>query len=202
MAKVSIGLRGWRFDEEAVFGPDGEVRPLEEMDPDDRDRLVRLVDLVERPCSACYLVHGERAPCEDAAVVYGEPGSEVLLCDAHEHDFVYWYREAGGSDYRGEARLRTAFHDWFDDGGRAPDGYVGVEHVETDPEAVSDPPEATDLREQLVEGVELERISLRPEALADEDEDGDENDDGDTPLTTADLARTDLDLDAEYPGGR
>jgi hypothetical protein len=54
----------------------------------------------------------------------------------------------------------------------------------------------------LAEGVELERISLRPEALADEDEDGDENDDRDTPLTTADLARTDLDLDADYPGGR
>lgn len=199
MAKVSIGLRGWRFDEEAVFGPDGGFRPLDEMDADDRERLVRLVDLVERPCSACYLVHGELAPCEDATVVYGEPGSEVLLCDDHEPDFVYWYREAGGSGYRGEASLRTAFHEWFDDGSRAPDGYVGVEHVETDPEAVADPPEATDLREQLAEGVELERISLRPEALVDEDEDEDVEDD---PLTTADLARTDLDLDAEYPGGR
>ena len=197
MAKVSIGLRGWRFDEDAVFGPDGGFRPLDEMDPDDRERLVRLVDLVERPCSACYLVHDELAPCEDATVVYGEPGSEVLLCDAHEHDFVYWYREAGGSAHRGEASLRAAFHDWFDDGGHAPGDYVGVEHVETDPDDLSDPPEAAELREKLAEGIELERISLRPEALEEDDED-----ETDEPLTTADLARTDLDLDAEYPGER
>lgn len=196
MAKVSIGLRGWRFDEDDVFGPDGRFRPLDEMAPDDRERLVRLVDLVERPCSACYLLHDELQPCRQATVVYGEPGSEVVLCDAHDPDFVYWYREAGGSAHRGEASLRTAFHDWFDGGGRAPDGYGGVEHVETDPGELPDPPDAAELQAELEQGVELERISLRPEALEDDDED----DEGE-PLTTADLARTDLDLDAEYPGG-
>ncbi|MEF8818836.1 MAG: hypothetical protein V5A31_10160 [Haloferacaceae archaeon] len=194
MAKVSIGLRGWRFDETDVFGPDGGFRSLDEMPADDRERLVRLVDLVERPCSACYLRHGEIQPCRQATVVYGEPGSEVLLCDAHEADFVYWYREAGGSAHRGEASLRTAFHDWFDDGGRAPEGYAGLEHVETDPDNLPDPPDAEELRAVLEQGVELERVSLRPEALADDEDDGGE------PLTTADLARTDLDLDAEYPG--
>jgi hypothetical protein len=178
-----------------VFGPDGRFRPLDEMDPDDRERLVRLVDLVERPCSACYLVHGELEPCEGATVVYGEPGSEVLLCDAHEPDFVYWYREAGGTAHRGEPTRRTAFHDRFDHGERAPEGYAGVDHVETDPDELPDPPDAEELRAALAEGVELERIELRPEALED-----DENDEDDEPLTTADLARTDVDLDAEYPG--
>ncbi|MFB6167304.1 MAG: hypothetical protein ABEJ43_00475 [Haloferacaceae archaeon] len=195
MAKVSIGLRGWRFDEDAVFGPDGRFRPLDEMDPGDRERLIRLVDLVQRPCSACYLVYDKLEPCRQATVVYGEPGSEVLLCDAHEPDFVYWYREAGGSAHRGDDRLRTAFHDWFDDGGRAPDDYAGLDHVETDPDRLPDPPDAAELREELEAGVELERIDLRAEALEDE---GDEDDE--EPLTTADLARTDLDLDADYPG--
>jgi hypothetical protein len=195
MAKVSIGLRGWRFDEDAVFGPDGRFRPLDEMAAADRERLVRLVDLVERPCSACYLVHDELQPCRQATVVYGEPGSEVLLCDDHEPDFVYWYREGGGSAHRGEASLRTAFHDWFDDGGRAPEGYAGLDHVETDPDDLPNPPDAAQLQEELEAGVELERIDLRGEALGD-DEDEEEVE----PLTTADLARTDLDLDAEYPG--
>jgi hypothetical protein len=192
MAKVSIGLRGWRFDEDAVFGADGRFRPLDEMTADDRERLVRLVDLVERPCSACYLVHGALQPCRRATVVYGEPGAEVLLCDAHEPDFVYWYREAGGSAHRGEARLRRAFHDWFDGGGHAPDGYAGLDHVETDPDELPDPPDAAELRTELEAGVELERIDLRSAAGGDDGDDG-------APLTTADLATTDLDLDADYP---
>jgi len=192
MAKVSVGLRGWRFDEAAVFDDEGRFRPLSEMDRDDRERLVRLVDLVERPCDACYLVHGEREPCRQARVVYGEPGAEVLLCDAHEADFVYWFREAGGAAHRGEPSLRGAFHDWFADGGRAPDGYAGVDHVETDPENLPAPPDPEELQAELEAGVELDRVDLRE--LLDDEDDGD-----DDPLTTADLARSDLDLDADYP---
>ena len=40
MGKVSIALRGWRFDEAAVFTNDGELRPLDEMDQDTRERIV------------------------------------------------------------------------------------------------------------------------------------------------------------------
>jgi hypothetical protein len=190
MAKVSVGLRGWRFDEDAVFDDDGGFRPLAAMDPDDRDRLARLVVLVGRPCDACAL-DGADDPAE-ATVVYGEPGAEVLLCDAHEPAFVYWFREAGGSDLRGDPALREAFHAWFDDGGRAPAGYAGVEHVESAPDALPDPPDPGAVRDQLEAGVELDRVDMR--ALAGDDEDGE-------PLTAADLARSDLDLDAEYPDG-
>lgn len=194
MPKVSVGLRGWRFDEEAVFDEEGRFRPLSEMPRDDRERLVRLADLVERPCDACYLVHGEREPCRQARVVYGEPGAEVLLCDAHEADFVYWFREAGGTAHRGEPSLRGAFHDWFADGERAPDGYAGVEHVATDPDALPEPPDPAQLQAELEAGVELDRVDLR-DLLEDED-DGE----ADEPVTTADLAGSDLDLDADYPG--
>ena len=142
MAKVSIGLRGWRFDESDVFEDDGSFKPVPEMPPDARQRIVRLAALVTKPCDACWLVHGdeniERANVAD--VVYGEPLSEVLLCSDHEPDFLYWYREEGGAEYRGEAELQDAFYGWFDDGGRAPDGYAGLEHVETDPDDLPDPP--------------------------------------------------------------
>jgi hypothetical protein len=198
MAKVSIGLRGWRFDEGDVFGDDGRFRPLSEMDADARERLVRLVDLVERPCDACYLVHGERQPCRQATVVYGEPGAEVLLCDAHEPDFVHWFRAAGGSAHRGESSLRDAFHDWFADGGRAPEGYAGVDHVETDPDDLPEPPDARELQAELEAGVELDRVDLHE--LMDDDEESEDEGEDDEPLTTADLAASDLDLDADYPG--
>ncbi len=144
MAKVSIGLRGWRFEEETVFTSDGEIRPLDEMPPDARDRVLRLSALVGSPCDACWLIHGERniKRCRAADVVYGEPLSEVVLCTSHESDFLYWYREEGGDAYRGSEDLEEAFYEWFADGGRAPEGYIGVEHVDTDPGDLPEPPDS------------------------------------------------------------
>jgi hypothetical protein len=141
MAKVSIGLRGWRFDEEAVFTDEGEFKPLAEMAPDVRERVRRLAALVAEPCHACWLLHGEEnlSECNVGDVVYGEPLAEVLLCAHHEPDFTYWYREAGGSAYRGEDALRDAFYDWFEAGNRAPEPYGGEKHVDTDPENVPEP---------------------------------------------------------------
>jgi len=142
MGKVSIGLRGWRFEEAEVFTPDGRLRPLDEMSDDDARRVSRLSALVGTPCHACWLIHGDAdiAACNPAAVVYGEPMAEVVLCAAHEPDFLYWYREAGGEAHRGEETLQDAFHEWFLDGGRAPDGYAGLEHVDTDPTDLPTPP--------------------------------------------------------------
>lgn len=141
MGKVSIGLRGWRFDEDAVFDDDGSFRPLAEMPSDASRRVNRLTSLVNRPCGACRLIHGEEAieRCRVARVVYGEPMHEVLLCNDHESDFVYWFREEGGSQYQGTEDLQDAFYEWFADGGRAPDGYAGLEHVDTAPETLPDP---------------------------------------------------------------
>ena len=147
MAKVSIGLRGWRFEEGDVFDDEGRYRPLDEMPPDVADRVSRLSALVATPCHACYLIYGEEevARCNVAEIVYGEPMSEVVLCADHEPDFLYWYREAGGEAYRGDPALRDAFHEWFDDGGRAPEGYGGLEHVDTDPDDLPDPPDQDEL---------------------------------------------------------
>jgi hypothetical protein len=141
MAKVSIGLRGWRFDEESVFTDEGEFKPLAEMDPDVRERVRRLAALVAEPCHACWLIHGDEhlEECNVGDVVYGEPLAEVLLCAEHESDFTYWYREAGGSAFRGEDALREEFYDWFRTGKRAPAEYGREEHVETDPENVPEP---------------------------------------------------------------
>lgn len=146
MSKVSIGLRGWRFDEEAVFTDEGEFRPLEEIPLDAKKRLVRLQDIVNAPCDACWLEHGEDSPEEynPSEVVYGEPLSEVLLCGEHENDLVYWFREAGGSGYAETDEFDDAFHEWFLDGGRAPEGYDGVEHVATEPDELPDPPAVDD----------------------------------------------------------
>jgi len=141
MDKVSIGLRGWRFDEDAVLTDDGELRPPAEMDPDVRERVLRLHRLVESPCDACWLIHGDENidRCRLARVVYGEPFEEVVLCDDHEADFLYWFHECSGADLAGTERFEDGFHEWFLDDGRAPDGYEGVDHVEVDPEAVPDP---------------------------------------------------------------
>ncbi|WP_435078160.1 hypothetical protein [Halococcus sp. AFM35] len=138
MGKVNIALRGWRFDESAVFTDDGDIKPIDEMDQQTRERVVRLRQLIDSPCHACWLIHGDSHldACNDAAAVYGEPLSEVVLCEEHEPDFLYWFREQGGTDYRGEAELQDAFHEWFADGGRAPDDYETVEHVDTDQAAV------------------------------------------------------------------
>ena len=142
MGKVSIGLRGWRFDEADVFADDGGLRPVGEMDPDVARRVVRLSALVGSPCDACWLEHGDEGldRCAPAEVVYGEPLAEVLLCPDHEADFLYWFREADGEAYRGTEALQDAFHGWYLDGGRAPEGYGGLEHVDTDPADLPRPP--------------------------------------------------------------
>ena len=147
MAKVSIGLRGWRFDEADVFDEEGRYRSLSEMPQDVADRVSRLSALVTAPCHACYLIHGdaEIGQCNVAEIVYGEPMAEVLLCADHEPDFLYWYREAGGAALRGEDGFDDAFHEWFRDGGRAPAGYAGVDHVDTDPDDLPEPPDPEEL---------------------------------------------------------
>ena len=169
MAKVSIGLRGWRFDEAEVFAEDGSLRPVDEMDRDVARRVVRLSALVGSPCDACWLEHGDEGldRCEAAAVVYGEPLAEVVLCGAHEADFLYWFREAGGDVHAGTDALQDAFHEWFLDGGRAPDGYAGLEHVSTDQAAVPTPP-AIDQTAANVELPEAERHDIDLRALREE----------------------------------
>ena len=167
MAKVSIGLRGWRFEESEVFTDDGDFRPLDDIPEDPRERLLRLSQLVTEPCDACYLIHGEadKRRCNEATIVYGEPLEEVLLCDRHEADFLYWYREEGGSEHRGDPELKDEFHEWFADGGRAPDGYGGMEHVDTDPDSLRQPDPAEklpSLEEELAEmsDEELEALGV------------------------------------------
>jgi hypothetical protein len=195
MAKVSIGLRGWRFEESEVFTDDGEFKPLDDIPEEPRERLLRLSRLVMEPCDACYLVHGEadKRRCNEATIVYGEPLEEVLLCDRHESDFLYWYREAGGSAHRGDPEMKDAFHEWFADGGRAPEGYGGMEHVDTDPGSLPDPPDAEEVQRRLEEavGFEAERLDMREflEDYREEDKEGERLD------PDEDL---DLDLD-EYP---
>jgi hypothetical protein len=131
MTKVSIALRGWRFEEDDVFDEDGDRRPLAEMPEDARHRIVRLAQISGDACDACWLVHGDadvdRANPGD--IVYGEPLAEVILCEEHEADFLYWFREAGGRKHTGEAAFPDRFHEWFADGNRAPEGYGGLEHV-------------------------------------------------------------------------
>jgi len=189
MAKVSIGLRGWRFEESEVFTEDGEFKPLDEVPEEPRERLVRLTYLVEQPCDACYLIHGEEAiaRCAQAAIVYGEPGDELLLCADHEADFLYWYREAGGNAYRGEPTFRDRFHEWFADGGRAPDGYEGLEHVDTDPDGLPAPPDPEEIHRRLNEEFEGQQIDLHEWDDADESEGAD------------DVDLDDVDLGADYP---
>jgi hypothetical protein len=166
MSKVSIGLRGWRFDEEEVFTEDGDLRSIDEVSPDTRDRLVRLSVVAGQPCNACWLIHGDEniQECNVARVVYGEPLHEVLLCNEHEPDFLYWYQEEGGSQYRGEAEaFEAAFQEWFAAGNRAPEGFRGVEHVETDPDSVPQPEpdvEQDTLEEAIAELDDEERQAL------------------------------------------
>lgn len=142
MGKISIGLRGWRFDEEDVFTEAGEFRPLDEVPEDTAERLVRLEDIVGSPCDGCWLIHGDENldDCNAAEVVYGEPQAEVVLCADHENDLVYWFREADGAEYAGTDEFSDAFHEWFLDGGRAPEAFDGVEHVDTDPDELPEPP--------------------------------------------------------------
>ena len=198
MGKVSIGLRGWRFDEEEVFTEDGDFRPMDEMSTDTRNRLVRLSALVSSPCDACWLIHGDEKvhECNATEVVYGEPLAEVALCAEHEPDFLYWFGEAGGNRFKGERELQDEFHEWFADGGRAPEGYGGVEHVDTDPDDLPEPPEP-DHEAANVELPEDERkrIDFRNQRIEEGDSDGDDsNADADSEFDDSDL-----DLSRDYP---
>ena len=160
MAKLSIGLRGWRFDESDVFDQGGELRPLDEIPEDARHRLLRLTAIVGEPCDACWLeTGGDSREMNQAAVVYGEPVAEVLLCRDHEPDFLYWFAECGGEAYAGSEALPERFHEWFDDGGRAPEGYEGIEHVDRDPDAVPEPGRPD----------ELDEVEDRVGAMSDEE---------------------------------
>jgi len=167
MDKVSIGLQGWRFDEAEVFTEDGDYRPFDEMDGDTRRRLVRLSVVVGAPCDACWLL-SDAEDHREAEYVYGEPLSEVLLCAAHEPDFVYWFREAGGDRHAGSEEFDDRFHEWFLDGGRAPEGYDGMEYVAGDgelPEPPTPDPEAVPgLEDHLGHDTPEERIDLRERA--------------------------------------
>ncbi len=161
MGKVSIALRGWRFDEEEVFDEDGELRPLEEMPEETRRRLIRLRVVVGEPCDACWLIEEERADCNVARMVYGEPLAEVLLCPDHEPEFLYWFRESGGSDYKGQSDFADAFHEWFAAGNRAPDGYGNDDHVDTEPDNVPHPtPDVDELPtfEEALEEIDDEEL--------------------------------------------
>ncbi|MES3159972.1 MAG: hypothetical protein PPP55_00200 [Halorubrum sp.] len=205
MTKVSVGLRGWRFDEDEIITEDGELRPLEEIPEDPRERLVRLVALVEEPCDVCYLDYGESEVhrCNQAAVVYGEPRGEVLLCDQHEADFIYWFREAGGSEHRGSVEFGDRFHEWIAAGNEAPDGYASLEHVEENPEELPDLPDQQEIQEQVEAGFEGERIDIRELAGEESAEGGDSaGDDTDDAVTEADVQNAGVDLSTDYPSNR
>ncbi len=153
MAKISIGMRGWRFDEAEVFDEEGNIRPIDEMDEDTRNRLLRLSAVLGEPCSACWLVHGEEEidRCNPASIVYGEPLAEVVLCRQHEADFLYWFREEGGKEYAGGSSLQDEFHEWFLDGGRAPDWYEGMEYIDEAPDELPEIPDDPEERDGIPE---------------------------------------------------
>ncbi len=166
MGKVSIGLRGWRFDEDEIFTEAGELRALEQMSTDVRNRFVRLSKLVDAPCDCCWLIHGDEhiRECNIASVVYGEPMAEVIVCDEHEADLLYWYRECGGATYRGTEAFQEEFHEWFADGNRAPSEYEADIHVETAPTSLPSFDEIGEMEPVITPedfGIEPERIDLR-----------------------------------------
>ena len=196
MAKVSIGLRGWRFEEDEIFSDDEELKPLDEIPEDPRERLLRLVSLVEEPCDVCYLDYGESEVhrCNEAEIVYGEPDGEVLLCPEHEPDLLYWFREEGGSDHKGSVEFADRFHEWIGAGNEAPEGYGSVEHVEQDPDGLPDLPDQQEVQERLEADFEGERIDIL-ELAGQGERDGEE-------ITEAELSESDLDLSTDYPSDR
>ena len=196
MAKVSIGLRGWRFEEDEIFSDDEELKPLDEIPEDPRERLLRLVSLVEEPCDVCYLDYGESEVhrCNEAEIVYGEPDGEVLLCPEHEPDLLYWFREEGGSDHKGSVEFADRFHEWIAAGNEAPKGYGSVEHVEQDPDGLPDLPDQQEVQERLEADFEGERIDIL-ELAGQGERDGEE-------ITEAELSESDLDLSTDYPSDR
>ncbi|GAA0533439.1 hypothetical protein ABNG02_09505 [Halorubrum ejinorense] len=197
MAKVSIGLRGWRFEEDEIFSDDGELKPLDEIPEDPRERLVRLVSLVEEPCDVCYLEHGEEDihRCREAEIVYGEPEGEVLLCPEHEPDLIYWFREAGGSEHKGSVEFADRFHEWVAAGNESPEGFGSVEHVEEDPGGLPELPDQQEVQERIEADFDGDRIDILELA-------GQEPRDEDEQLTESDLADSDLDLSTDYPSDR
>ncbi|WP_101297936.1 hypothetical protein [Halegenticoccus soli] len=199
MAKVSIGLRGWRFEESEIFTDEGEFKPLEEIPADPKERLVRLSYLIEKPCDACYLIHGEEeiTRCNQARIVYGEPMDEVLLCDRHEADFLFWFREVGGRDLVGDEDFRDAFHEWFVGGGRAPEGYAGIEHVDTDPDDLPTPPDPQEIQDRLNEHFEGRRIDIRAGTATGFGDDEDGKLAADSVADGVEAARTDADTNAD-----
>ena len=196
MAKVSVGLRGWRFDEEDIF-TDEELKPLDEIPEEPRERLLRLVSLVEEPCDVCYLEHGEAEVhrCNQAEIVYGEPKGEVLLCPDHEPDLLYWFREEGGSEHAGSLEFGDRFHEWVAAGNEAPDGYAPVEHVDEDPDGLPDLPDQQDIQERVEQEFDGERIDIL--GLAGQADDGE---------AAADELHEDelegVDLSTDYPSNR
>ncbi len=123
--RVSIGLRGWTFDPDNVFDDDGELKSVDDIPEEDRLRVVRLTEIIGNACHVCMLRHPNEGwdVWKKADAVYGEPTTEVLVCDEHEPDFLYWYFEEGGEAYKGEEELPDEFHAWIRDGGEAPEGY-------------------------------------------------------------------------------
>ena len=192
MSKVSVGLRGWRFEESEIFADDGTFKPLEEIPLDPRQRLIRLTTLMEKPCDACYLEHGNEniRRCREAAIVYGEPMGEVILCAQHEPDFMYWYQHEDGSQFRGEEEFADAFHEWYAAGNRSPAEYGTVEHVDTDPDNLPSPPSPEEVYAELLEEYEPRRIDLRQ---YDDEPNGEERE----PLTNEDL--DEIDFGTQYP---
>jgi len=200
MAKVSIGLRGWRFDESDVFDADGNFRALDEMSDDARNRLTRLTGLHGNPCHACWLVHEEKEPCNPAAAVYGEPHGEVLLCEDHEPDFLYWYGEMG-HEHRGEEAFADRFHEWFDAGNRAPERYREDVTFETG-NADLPMPERPDLEfrnADVPEGSQVEIDLRNGEAYEGEEVTERHEERKKRKAEAEELDTDDLDLDSEYP---
>ena len=169
MAKISVGMRGWRFEEEHILDEDGEFLPLEEMPTAERERLIRLGYIYNSPCNVCWLKHGNEnvEACNVARYVYGEVFSEVLLCEEHEPVFVYWFREEGGTEYTESDDFADRFYEWYLDGGRAPEEYEGMEYVSTDPDDLPEPPEPDPEEHGELMGDDVaDRVGLSEEEIA------------------------------------
>jgi len=200
MAKVSVGLRGWRFDEEEIFTDDEELKPLDEIPEEPRERLVRLVSLVEEPCDVCYLEHGEAEVhrCNQAEIVYGEPKGEVLLCPEHEPNLIYWFRGGGRQRARRRPRVRRPLPRVGRRGQRGPGWVRPVEHVEEDPDGLPDLPDQQDIQERVEQDFDGDRIDILELAGETDDEEEGTAD----KLTEDDLAESGVNLSTDYPSNR
>lgn len=120
--KICIGLRGWKFDIQEVLDKNGELKALEEMSEEDKVRIIRLSEIIGNACHVCMLKNPEEGwdVWEKATVVYGEPTSEVLLCDKHESIFEHWFFNEGGKAYKGKEELQEKFHNWIKNSGFSP----------------------------------------------------------------------------------